>query len=74
MKLNPILEKKILGFSLNEILGLLCSFTTADIAVESFDITSKWMKFGLWIVMLIVGLFLYTVVIALIKTYITKEE
>lgn len=74
MKLNPILEKNILGFSLNDFLGLLCSFTTADIAVECFDITSKWLKCGLWIVMLIVGLFLYTVVIALIKTYITKED
>ncbi|MDO4195490.1 MAG: hypothetical protein Q4D33_04980 [Prevotellaceae bacterium] len=74
MKLNPILEKKILGFSLNEILGLLCALATADIAVTSFNITNNWLKYGLWIVMLIVGLFLYTIVIALIKTYITKED
>ena len=74
MKINPILNKKIFGLPVNEIIGIICAITCADIFDSNVSIGTEWLRWALWMVMWIVGIVLYTVVIALIKTYITKEE
>lgn len=74
MKLNPILNKKFLGLDVNEILGIICAVTCANTFDAKVSIETQWLRWLLWMLMWIIGIILYTVIIALIKKYITKEE
>lgn len=74
MKINPFLNHKFLGLSVHEILGIGCAVISAQAFDDTHHFDSNWIRWGLWALFWIIGMVGYNIVIALIKTYITKEE
>lgn len=74
MKINPFLEEKLFGLSANEYLGIATGAIFGTASDEIFTIESTFWKFIVFILAWILGIVVYTVIIALIKTYITKED
>lgn len=74
IKINPLLEKKIFGLTVNEILAISSGAFCGEAFNSCFKIENGWLNFVIYILAWIVGIILWTVIISFIKTFITKED
>lgn len=74
MKISPFLSKKLFGFTVNDFLTMFAGIALADSVDNIYHTDSLWLQILLFAIFLFMGMFIYTVIISLIKTYITKED
>lgn len=74
MKISPFLSKKLFGFTVNDFLTIFAGIALADFVDNIYHTDSLWLQILLFAIFLFIGMFIYTVIISLIKTYITKED
>ena len=74
IKVNPLLEKKIFGISVNEIITLCSGAICANLSDNCFKIENFFLNVVVFIAAWILGSVIWIFVISMIKTYITKED